>query len=191
MDNFHLEGIVIKRINLGEADRLLTLFSKKQGKIKVLAKGIRKVASRRAPHLEIFSQVNVSLHQGKFPFVNEAQLIYGFPQVRKNLRKIMIAYHLCEIIDKLLPEKEQNEELYRLFIDALLFIEKEKSSTKLRQTVRFFVNNLLTKLGYTTYKKESTYSQLINEIENIIEKPLSTLPLLTKISREIELEPIS
>ena len=187
MDNFHLEGIVIKRINIGEADRLLTLFSKKQGKIKILGKGIRKIASRRAPHLEIFSQVNVFLHQGKiYPYVTEAQLIYGFSDLRKNFRKIVITYHLCEIIDKLLPEKEKNEELYHSFIDTLLFLEKENSAIRIRQGVRFFVNNLLTKLGYITHGKDTAYSQLIYEIENIIEKPLSTLRLLTKISREIE-----
>lgn len=185
MRNLQLEGIVVKRYNIGEADRLLVIFTKNQGKVKLLAKGIRKIISRRAPHLEIFSQVNILVHQSKnYSYITEAQLIYGFPKLRQNFRKIVITYHLCEIIDKLLPEKEKNEELYRLFFEALLCLEKENSALKIRQIVRFFVNNLLVKLGYMTDVKDTAYSLLLTEIENIIERPLATMKLLTKISQD-------
>lgn len=187
MRNLQLEGIVIKRYNVGEADRLLVLFTKEQGKLKVLGKGIRKISSRRASHLEIFSQVNLSLHQNKtIPYVLEAQIINNFRNIRQNLRKIAISYHLCEIINKLLPEKEKNEELYNSLIETLLLLEKENSSVKIRRIIRFFVNNLLTKLGYITYNQDTAYSLLMTEIESITEQPLSTIKLLTKVSKEFE-----
>jgi len=65
MKSYKAEGIVIKRKNFGEADRILTVFTKKYGKIKVLAKGVRRITSRRGPNVELFNQVELVLHQGR------------------------------------------------------------------------------------------------------------------------------
>lgn len=185
--NYKLEGIVIKRINYQEADRIIIIFSKESGKIKVIGKSIRKITSRRAPHLEIFSHVKVFVHESKhLPYITEAELICGFSCLRKNFRKVAIAYHLCEIVEKLIPEKEKNEELFNLLIATLHKIEDEKSTSEVRRIVRVFVYSLLNKLGYLNPKKTFSYSQLIYEIENISERPLSSLKLLTKIARNLQ-----
>ncbi len=182
--NYRLEGIVLKRINVSEADRVITLLSSSQGKIRVIAKGIRKLNSRRAPHLEIFSHLTLYVHESKFLlYVTEAELIDGFIQVRKNFRKVTIAYHLCEITDKLLPEKEKNAGVFESLLAALALLNNSTSLTETRQGVRVFVQNLLQKLGYINLNQKLTYSQLIVRIEEIIEKPLKTLRLLTKISK--------
>lgn len=187
MRNYRVEGIVLKRINIGEADRIIVLFTKYHGKIKVIGKGIRKLTSKRAPHLEIFSHVVVYLHETKFlPFVTEAQLIHSFGKLRENFRKVAIAYHLCEIVERLFPEKEKNKELYLSFLETLHLLDRESSPVKIRQQVRLFVHNLLLKLGYLPPNQKVTYSLLLSEIEKIIERPLSTLKLLTKIAQEIQ-----
>lgn len=187
MKSYRLEGIVIKRINIGEADRIIIFFSKESGKIKVLGKGIRKITSRRGPHLEIFSLVKVFIHESKiFPYITEAQLMYGFSQLRRSFRKVAIAYHLCEIVEELLPEREKNEMLYDSLVNALYLIENENSPEVIRKGVRVFVHSLLNKLGYLPPRKNFSYSQLISEIESIVERPLSTLRLLTKISRNLQ-----
>lgn len=185
MRNYRLEAIVLKRINVGEADRIITLLTKSQGKIKTIAKGIRKLSSRRAPHLEIFSHLNLYVHDTKFmPYVTEAQLLDGFPSIRNNLRKVAIAYHLCEIADKLLPEKEKNEGAFESILVVFTLLNKSASLTETRGAVRVFVQNLLQKLGYINLNSKLTYSQLIVKIEEIIEKPLKTLRLLTNLSKE-------
>ena len=65
MRSFKAEGIVIKRSNYSEADRIVTIFTKKNGKIKVKANGVRKIASRRSPHIELFNYCVFGLYQGK------------------------------------------------------------------------------------------------------------------------------
>lgn len=183
--NYKVEGIVLKRINVGEADRIITLLSQSQGKIKVIAKGIRKLKSRRAPHLEVFSHLIMYIHDSKFlPYVTEAQMIDGFPGIKKGFRKITIAYHLCEITDKLLPEKEKNEDLFNSLLAVIKLLDSQESYSEIRKGVRLFVEDMLLRLGYIRRNQKLTYSQLIAEIESIIEKPLKTLRLLTKLSKE-------
>lgn len=181
------EGVVIKRINFGEADRIIILLSRQDGKIRLLAKGVRKLTSRRAPHLEIFSHVVVSTYESSFlPYITEASAVCDLRNIRKDLRKIAIAYHLCEIVERILPEKEKNKEIFDLFLETLLILEKESSKVAIRQAVRLFVHNLLVRLGYLSLNKKITYSQLLFEIEAIIERPLKTLRLLTKLSRQLQ-----
>lgn len=185
MRNYKVLGIVIKRVNVGEADRIIILFTPKQGKIRVLGKGLRKLNSRRAPHLEIFSYVSVFIHESRYlPYVTEASLLNGFINIRKNFRKVAIAFHLCEIVDKLLPEKEKNEELFNSLLSVIRLLDSGQSYVEIRKGVRLFVEDMLLRLGYIHSNQKFTYSQLIAEIENIIEKPLKTLRLLTKLSKE-------
>jgi DNA repair protein RecO (recombination protein O) len=77
------EGIVLKRRNVGEADRILTVFTKKYGKIRVIAKGVRRITSRRAGHIEVFTRVILTLHSYKnMDIVTEAQAITAEPYLK-------------------------------------------------------------------------------------------------------------
>ena len=62
---YRAEGVIIHRRSYGEADRFLTIFTKHHGKIRVLAKGIRKITSKRAPHLDTLSIVSLVVYTGK------------------------------------------------------------------------------------------------------------------------------
>ncbi len=183
MRHKHLTGIVIKRINFNEADRMITLFSKNAGKIKIIGKGLRRITSKRAPHLEIFTQVNVLVNESynKMPYITECQLINNFENLRGNINRIAIAFHLCEIIDKLLPDREKNEELYGYFLEALKKLENEKSNSILRQEIYLFINHLMVILGYLESGNKLSYTRLMGKIENTIEKPLNSLNLLKKL----------
>ena len=100
MRNFKVDGIVIKRNNYGEADRLLTLFTRQFGKMKVKASGVRKITSRRSSHIELLNYASLTLFQGrKYPVLTEVATIHSFDGVKNNLRKIGYSYHLCELID--------------------------------------------------------------------------------------------
>ncbi len=182
MRNRQFEGIVLKRINYQEADRIITFFAKELGKIKLVGKGIRKINSRRASHLEIFSHVKVLAYEKSHLFyIVEANLLNSFTYLRKNLRKVAIAYHLCEIVDRILPEREKNRQIFVLILNTFTQLEKENSSEKIRSLVRFFVHSLLSELGYVSREKIIPYSQLLKEIENISEKNLFSFNLLTKL----------
>lgn len=179
-----IEGIILKRINVGEADRILVVYSKELGKIKVIGKGLRKITSRRAAHLEVFSEVSMVIRDSKtLPYVGEVTSLYSYITLHKSFRKIAIAYHLSEIVDRLLPEHEKNEHIYNMFVTFLRELDREGSENIIRTTVRLFVHNILSQLGYLNKSNIKTYSQLIGEIENVIERPLATVNLLYTVSK--------
>ena len=125
--SYKTEGIVLKRINFGEADRLLTLYSKHYGKIRALAKGVRRVTSRKGGNLEIFNHVSLFLIHGRnLDLLSEAQVINTYKSWRKELKKIGLAYYLCELVDKLTPEGQENQVVFELLRDSLSLIDKEK-----------------------------------------------------------------
>lgn len=115
MNTYKIHGIVVKRRNHGETDKILTVISQKHGKISVLAKGIRKVSSRRGPGLEVFNEVMMTLHKGKFlDIVTEVTVVDAYQKIRSDLARISIAYELCEIADILTRENQEQQEVFDL-----------------------------------------------------------------------------
>lgn len=126
MYSLKTKGIIIKRTNYGEADRILTILSERFGKIKAIAKGVRKISSHMAGSLEPFMLVDLQLHEGKtFYIVTGASIIADFPSLHKNLKKISRAYYVGELIDKFLEEKEKSDNIFRLFQEILSSINSE------------------------------------------------------------------
>ncbi|MCX6793793.1 MAG: DNA repair protein RecO [Candidatus Gottesmanbacteria bacterium] len=124
------EGIVLKRRNVGETDRILTLFTRQYGKVGVLARGVRKVSSRRAPHIEVFNRVIATLHKGNGPdTLIEVSPIASYEMIRRDLGRVGAAYYLCELIDGLLPVEQVHEDVFMLLCDAfaaLSTVKKER-----------------------------------------------------------------
>src|SRR5579883_1179536 len=115
MKTFVVEGVVLKRRNVGEADRILTIFTRTHGKLTVKAVGVRKIASKRSSHIELLNRVSIGLYKGKgMPVVTEATAIESFPQIKEDLTKIGFAYHLCELVDGLCPEGQENSTVFAL-----------------------------------------------------------------------------
>ena len=111
--SFKTEGIILKRMNYGEADRILTIYTLHHGKIRAMAKGVRKLQSRKAGSLELFNHATLFLIKGKnLDLITEAQVINLFKSWRKNLIKVGIAYYLCELVDKLTPDNQPHEAVF-------------------------------------------------------------------------------
>ena len=86
---YSAEGVILKKTNLGEADRLLTIFTKYKGKIRALAKGVRKITSRRSPNLELLNHVKAQFAGGKtFDVVTEVTTITTHKKIKENLFKV-------------------------------------------------------------------------------------------------------
>lgn len=171
MKNFKTEGIIIKRKNFGETDRILTVFTKNKGKIKILAKGVRRINSKRGPNIELFNQVRLLIHQGKtFDILTEAEVANTFQSVRKNLDLVGLAFHICEIVDGLCPEHQSHPKVYEMMLSVL-----NELDTCL---VHSFERNLLTELGYLPKEHKELDTTLF--IENILEKKLKTKRFISK-----------
>lgn len=119
MKTFKVEGIVIKRRNFGEADKILTVLTKQNGKIHVKASGIRRIPSRRSAHVELLNLSVLSLYRGRnYPVLTEAQTLDSFAPLKEDFDAIGKAYHLCELVDSLCPENQEN-------IDVFYLLKKE------------------------------------------------------------------
>ena len=120
MANYKLKGIILKRTNFGEADRILTILTDKLGKIRAIGKGIRKQNSHLGGHLELFCLGNLVIAEGRnLDIICEAEIIECFFDLRNNLESTHISYYLAEAIDKLTGEREKHQEIFDLLLDIL------------------------------------------------------------------------
>lgn len=165
------EGIILGRRNYGEADRILSVYSKEHGRIALMAKGIRKPKSRKRGHLEIFSLLNFQAIKGHgIDLMTEADITDDFKEIRKSLSKISLAYYFMEVIGKITHEGEKNEELYSLILSSLDNLKKETQLKKLRFD---FIHELLTIMGYWPQGKVLPNPDEV--LEEVIERQISSV----------------
>lgn len=120
MRNVRTEGIVIKRRNYGEADRILTILTKDHGKLSVKATGVRKITSRRSSHIELLNHVAMGLYKANtVPVLTEAKMIDDFAPIKNDFNKVGLAYHLCELVDGLCPDNQENSKVFFLLRNFL------------------------------------------------------------------------
>ena len=114
------EVVVLRHSNWGEADRLLVIFSREAGKLRSVAKGARKIRSRKAGHLEPFTRVKVLLAHGRdFWIVTQAETVDAYLPIREDLLRTAYASRVIELLDRFSYEEGANKTLYQLLIDTL------------------------------------------------------------------------
>lgn len=137
MRNFRTEGIIIKRRNFNEADRIITVMTRDYGKIQIKAAGVRKITSRRAAHIELLNDALLHLYQGNiFPILTEAKMIDDFVSIKTDFAKVGLAYHLCELIDGLCPENQENSSVFFLLQKTLRQLARQDLSYMPRFAVK-------------------------------------------------------
>jgi DNA repair protein RecO (recombination protein O) len=141
-----VEAIVITHRELGEADRIIRVFSRENGKLNTLAKGVRKIQSRKAAHLEPCTQTALVLARGQsFWIVTQAETINAFPQIREDLGKTADALYVLELVDKVSTEGQPEQYLYRQTVDTLRRINDAADTFN---AVRFFEFRFLDIAGF-------------------------------------------
>lgn len=145
--SFRLEAVILRHWDLGEADRLISLFTPQQGKLRALAKGVRKVTSRKAGHLEPFTRVLLQLAQGRdLPIITQAETLDAYLPLRANLDKLTQASYVLELIERFLPEDHLPQSaLYSLLVQTL---ERLTASADPWAPLRYFELRLLDGLGF-------------------------------------------
>jgi DNA repair protein RecO (recombination protein O) len=142
---YRTEGVIIRRADFGEADRLLTLITP-QGKRRVVAKGARKTTSRLAGHIELFTHATLLLAVGRnLDIVTQSMILHGYNTLRGDLKRIGAAYYAAELIDRLIEEDDENRPAYDLLLAALQALD---TTTHLDLVLRFYELRLLGCLGY-------------------------------------------
>lgn len=126
MKTVKTSGIVLKGINFGEADKILTVFTLDLGKVKVMAKGIRKIKSHLCGSLEPFILADLQLYPGKtFYLATGAAIKKEFFKLHNDLDKAAKAFYLGELVDRFSEEGEENQEVFSLFVKSLEEVEED------------------------------------------------------------------
>jgi len=173
---YKTEAIIIKRINFGEADRILTILTKNYGKIRVKAPGVRKITSRRSSHIELLNLSLLTLYRSfriSMPIVTEAQTQEEFLPIKNNLQKIGLAYYICELIDRLCADNQENKKVFFLAKDALYELANDSGGLSL---IDNFEKEFLIALGFLP--RVHQLKDKASFIENILERKLTTKRLL-------------
>lgn len=143
---YRVNAIVLKRNDVGEADRLLTLLTAERGKIRAVAKGARKPSARKTGHVELFNHAALLIAVAReIDIVSQADTLEPFIRVRDDLDRLSYAYYFAELVDRFLEEEVENREVYDLVLEALHWLE---TTSQLSRTARYFELHLLDLLGY-------------------------------------------
>ncbi|MEM7322228.1 MAG: DNA repair protein RecO [Actinomycetota bacterium] len=119
------EAVVLRTYKLAEADRIVVLYSRGRGKIRAVAKGVRRTRSKFGSKLEPASMVQLQLYEGRnLDIITQAERVVAFPNLRSNLDSYGRAALLLEIIDSAVSEGEGNPALYKVLTGALQELER-------------------------------------------------------------------
>lgn len=127
MSIIKVQGLVLNHINVGEADRILTLLTKESGKIKVYARGCRRQKSRITSCCEVFSVSNFVLYMGtNLYYINSCDLRESFYELRKDLLRLSYAAYYTELADTVTYENMDCKNIFLLLAKTLFYLSKQK-----------------------------------------------------------------
>lgn len=167
--SFSDSGIILKRHNYGEADRILTIFTFRFGKLSAIAKGIRKTSSKKSPHLEPFVLTQLEFARGKnLHLITSADTQHSFKHIRNNLISTRLAFYLCEVTDRLTADNDPQPEVFNQLAQTLTFLDSQNQLAQIKQhqAINIFQLKLLTQLGFGHPPKKDLLS-IIGFIEDI------------------------
>ncbi|MBI2908193.1 MAG: DNA repair protein RecO [Chloroflexi bacterium] len=143
---YKTEAVVLKATDLGEADRILTLYTPNYGKIRAVAKGSRRPKSKLGGHVEPLTHSAMMLARGRnLDIVTQSQTLDSFMALRDDLWRMTCGIYAAEMVERFTPDHAENYSLFRLLVDTLHRLS-EPSTGEL--VLRFFEVKLLDFLGY-------------------------------------------
>jgi len=148
--HYRTKGFILRKNDVWEADIIFTVFTENFGKLGILGRAIRKIKSKLRSGMRLFSLANVEFIQGKtYKTLTDVSLIEGFPNIRKDLKRLKIAYDIAEILDSLVRGEEKDKEIWNLLRGTFQTLNKSSISVKeCWLAYYYFLWNFLAILGY-------------------------------------------
>ncbi len=143
---YQTEAIIIKKIKLGEADRILTLYTPHLGKIRAVAKGVRRPRSKLAGHLELLTHSLVSLARGRnLDTITGSQTINSFRLLKSDLQLSACALYAAELVDQFTADHIENHPLFQILLETMHHLCQPGNN---ELALRYFELHLLKEVGY-------------------------------------------
>jgi len=149
-EHYRTQGIILRKQDIGEADRVFTVFTKDFGKLKLRAVSERKITSKLRGGLELFYLSEIEFIQGKaHKTITDAAMIERYPLLRSNLERMRATQRFSEIADNLIGGQERDEKIWRLLEETLSILNRSLLKGRdLRVLAYYFLWNLLASAGY-------------------------------------------
>jgi DNA repair protein RecO (recombination protein O) len=162
---YRTEAIILRRADLGEADRLLTIFTPRRGKLRVVAKGARKPASRKSGHVELFTRSTLLIAKARnLDIVSQAETIEAYRALREDLLRSTYAHYIVELLDRFTRDEEESAELYDLLAETLARLCTAENPALV---ARFYELRLLALAGYQPRLFDCVHcGQVLREVES-------------------------
>jgi DNA repair protein RecO (recombination protein O) len=143
---YRTDALILRRSDFGEADRILTVFTPERGKVRLLAKGVRKTTSRKAGHVELFMLTNMLVARGRtWDIISQAEIVESYRALREDLDKTSQAYYLAELVERFTEEHDANLPLFELLALTLAHLGHIDEPFLL---LRYFELHLLSLTGF-------------------------------------------
>lgn len=180
------EGIILKRTNYKDADRILSIFTKDLGKISAIAKGVRKIESKKRSHLELLNQSIIYLIKtGDYYLITQATSTKSYKNIKKNIDLTECSLVILEVLIKSLQENEKNETIYRLTLKTFDFLDKSQNKIFI---IAFMIKHLRIEgfyskkqiaefIKYQPISDQDEIINLCNKIEESIYEDLSSIEI--------------
>ena len=144
--NYQTEAIIIKKVKLGEAGRILTLYTPHLGKIQAVAKGVRRPRSKMSGHLELLTHSLVSLARGRnIDTITGTQTINSFLPLKSDLQLTSYALYATELVNQFTAESIENYPLFKLLLETMHRLCQGGDN---ELVLRYFELHLLNEVGY-------------------------------------------
>lgn len=149
MRRYNTEAIVLKSIRYKDADKIFTLLTKDNGTVSAIARGVRKISSRRAGNLDTLNYIHIKIHESDKGFKNieEVKTLKSFKNIKKDLELSKKAFYMIELLHRNVENGHENRRVFKLLLVCLKLLSGS-SKYNPNVVVIFFEINLLKELGY-------------------------------------------
>jgi DNA repair protein RecO (recombination protein O) len=122
-----VQGVILRSLRYGEADRILHLYTPQRGKMGAIAKGVRRARSRFGGRMEPFFRLNLILHEGRSELltVTAAETVAGYPRLREHAEALDTAARACDAVSRLFDTSEPHPGVYNLLCNELALLDSE------------------------------------------------------------------
>lgn len=183
MKGYSAEGIIIKRSDFMESDRIITLYTPSHGKVSVVARGVRKPSSKRAGSLELFNRIHcfITPGRGELETLTEVKIIDSFSSWRSQLGRVALAYQCIEAVDKLTPDRLPQAQVYDYLLNFLQQISSLGVDWR-QQTLRQ-MKILLEILGHRD-PADTKQINIMEQAEEAAGRPLYSQRIISRLTQK-------
>lgn len=154
------EALVVKKQELLGTDIFVTLLTFEFGKLRVLAKGVKTLSSKRLPHLQTANLIEAVLYKKEDKtYLQETALISGFTKIKNSQQKISVIYYVLFVLDRILPENQKEEEIYNETKKFMITLSRKDHLSN--SDLEIYLFHILKRLGYV---QDRMSLQLVNYV---------------------------